>query len=243
VTELISSPIEKKLQTKKEAISKDEFKTPGNKRKARTSPGAPSPGEEEYGEARLEAEVQDTVIIRKRKTRPKKVCRNTEALIDFSEDSSPAESAYDLEDKENGEGGQDEDTDVMEVDEKSEEVIKNLERKDKGSKRVTRLSGKRRSVVYRISSDEEEYATSTASAGTSYQGQTKKSKKAKDKSEKKKRSTGEETCLDLTKEDEDSGQGNIERTDGRGKGLIYKLPNKIAQENRRNKMDYGQHRN
>jgi len=50
---------------------------------------------------------------------------------------------------------------------------------------------------------------------------------------------GEETCLDLTKEDEDSGQGNIERTDGRGKGLIYKLFNKIAQENRRNKMDYG----
>jgi len=45
--------------------------------------------------------------------------------------------------------------------------------------------------------------------------------------------------LDLTKEDEDNGQGNIERTDGRGKGLIYKLPNKIAQDNRRNKVDYG----
>jgi len=134
VTELISSPIGKELQTKKEAISKDEFKTPGSKRKARTSPGAPSPGEEEYGEARLEAEVQDTVIIRKRKTRPKKVCRNTEALIDFSEDLSPAESVYDLEDKKNGEGGQEEDTDVMEVDEKSEEVIENLDRKDKGSK-------------------------------------------------------------------------------------------------------------
>jgi len=168
VTALSSSPIEKELQTKKEAINKDEFKTPGSKRKARTSPGAPSPGDEEHGEARLEAEAQDSVIIRKRKTRPKKVCRNTEVLIDFSEDSSPAESAYDLEDKENEEGGQEEDIDVMEVDEKTEEVIENIERKNKGSKRVTRLSGKRRSVVYRISSDEEEYTTSTASAGTSY---------------------------------------------------------------------------
>jgi len=94
-------------------------------------------------------------------------------------------------------------------------------------------------VVYRISSDEEEYTTSMASAGTSYRGQTKKSRKTKDINEKRKHSMGEETCLDLTKEDEDNGQGNIERTDGRGKGLIYKLPNIIAQENRQNKVDYG----
>lgn len=45
--------------------------------------------------------------------------------------------------------------------------------------------------------------------------------------------------MDLTKEDEDSEQGTIERADGRGKGLTYKLPNKVAQENRRNKVDYG----
>lgn len=45
--------------------------------------------------------------------------------------------------------------------------------------------------------------------------------------------------MDLTKEDEDSEQGTIERADGRGKGLAYKLPNKVAQENRRNKVDYG----
>jgi len=45
--------------------------------------------------------------------------------------------------------------------------------------------------------------------------------------------------MDLTKEDEDSEQGTIEMADGRGKGLAYKLPNKVAQENRRNKVDYG----
>jgi len=133
VTKPSSSPIEKELQTKKEAINKDEFKTPVSKRKARTSPGAPSPGDERE-EARLEAEAQDSIRIRKRKTRPRKVCRNTDELIDFSEDSSPAESVYDLEDKENEEGGQKEDIDVMEVDEKTEEVIENIEGKNKGSK-------------------------------------------------------------------------------------------------------------
>lgn len=127
----------------------------------------------------------------------------------------------------------------MEADGRSEDVIENPGRENKGAKRVTRLSGKRRSVVYRISSDEEEGATSAASASTSQQGRTKKNKGGKSRNGKRKCSAGEETCMDVTKEDEDSEQGNIEKMDGRGKGLVYKLPNKITQENRRNKVDYG----
>jgi len=113
-------------------------------------------------------------------------------LIDLSEDSSLAGSVEDLEDKgKEGETTAEED-DIMEVDERPEDIAGNLGREEKGLKRVTRLS-ERRSVVYRISSDEEEYATSTASASTSQQGQIKKKKGGRSRSGKRKSSTGGET--------------------------------------------------
>lgn len=76
----------------------------------------------------------------------------------------------------------------LEVDDcvdRTEDVAKILESEEKKSKRATRSTGKRRSVVYRISSDEEEGATSAASASTSHQGYIKKMKGRKQ--EKRKR--------------------------------------------------------
>lgn len=96
-----SSPMEEDLEKKRDDSGEDEFRIPGSKRKARTSPGIPSMSEEEHEGAISEAKEQGKIIIRKRKVRSKKVCRNTETLIDLSEDSSPVESADDLERKEN----------------------------------------------------------------------------------------------------------------------------------------------
>lgn len=129
--------------------------------------------------------------------------------------------------------------DIDSVDASVGTAITSMEAEDGGSERITRRSGRGVRTVYRISSEKEE-AMSTTSIGSLHQGQARRSTGGKDKGKMRKHSsTGDEVFLDLTEKDEDTVQGNPEKAEGRGKGLNYKLPNKIAQDNRRNKIDYG----
>lgn len=130
--------------------------------KARTSPGVVSWSEEEHEETpRRRGEINRT-ILRKRHERNKKACFKTEEPIDLTEDDT---------------------MDINELNKGKEEEGRYSEYQDseeENSKRVTRSSGRKKSIyAYRISSEEDEEAASSVSASTSSVKQSIKKKQKK----------------------------------------------------------------
>ncbi|XP_019883893.2 uncharacterized protein LOC109610185 [Camponotus floridanus] len=228
------STMQGESEARRKSLREEELKTPSTKRKARSSPGAPSPSDKETGQVSPAMGVTRKTTIRKRKIRTKKICRNTEQATNPLLDSSFTESLDEFEES----GGKNEET--------PEEKDDNMESTTK-PRRITRLSGKTedRERIQVISSDEEDSMAVISSASSIKETRGRKNKeynKNKNKTRNittRKDSLGEEGSLDLTNEDRINETGNIDKPHERGKGLTYKLPNKISQNNRQNKVDYG----
>lgn len=165
---------------------------------------------------------------RKKKTCVKKDCRNSETPIEGSEGSSSEWN----EDREENDSKNKEEGDVLEIEDTGDEVEEVLVSSEEDRlKRITRSAKKSRNISYKITSDDED------EIGMTRQGSVRKGKEDKNKKARKKNPNEETGHMDLTSNDGDSESGIADRTGGRGKGLTYKLSNKV--DNRRYKIDYG----
>jgi len=139
-TGLFPGVLDEDPQPEEETTGGDGFRTPGSKRKARTSPGAPSlseeGGEAQGGKRNMEP---DKATIRKKKVRPKKICRKAESLIDLSGESSFVDSGEDFEEDEKERGMLKEGNDIDSVDASVGTAITSMEAEDGGSERITTI--------------------------------------------------------------------------------------------------------